>query len=59
MTSQHKVSEEQRFQFFLAKLFGRHGFVESDGYRSEGYLWRGSLYVVAIKPIEQPEPPSS
>ena len=45
------MDKDTKFQFFLARLFGDLVTAMDGGTMVTGYLWRGSLYVVAVDPM--------
>lgn len=45
------MSEDTKFQFFLARLFGDLITAMDGDNMVTGYIWRGSLYVTAFDPM--------
>ena len=51
------MKDDEKFQFFLAKLFGDLVISVSEGIRLTAYIWRDHIYVVEMFEEVLPELP--
>lgn len=47
------MGDDLGFQLFLAKLFGQKMEVSQENHKVIGYVWRGHMYVVEVRRLEQ------